>query len=144
MCHVWRSDIYTKQRQKLLTWPTYPRAVADFWTSFLSVKKLIILKGSIVKCKPKIVNVPWFAGLNRAELPGKVGKETEKLDNQTRITAGYLAKSYWPWKQKYTNSKANSTIFKFALKEIASILHRFPGSCKPFRQSWELQKLDIL
>lgn len=41
-----------------LTCATYPRAVADFWISFLSVKKLIFLKDNKCKCRPRIVMDP--------------------------------------------------------------------------------------
>jgi hypothetical protein len=46
------------RKEKEQTCATYPRAVADLWTSLLSLKKLIFLKGSRVKCRPKIVKDP--------------------------------------------------------------------------------------
>lgn len=52
------SRVKGKMEVVKLTCATYPRAVADFCISFLSVKKLIFLKDSIVNCRPRIVKDP--------------------------------------------------------------------------------------
>ena len=64
--------------EKEHTWATYPRAVADLWTSFLSVKKLIFLNGSTVRCRAEIVKDPWSIGFDSAEFPEKGKREREQ------------------------------------------------------------------
>jgi len=66
-----RSEVKKAREVLKLTCATYPKAVADFWISFLSVKKLIFLNDSILKCRPWIVKDPWLTGLSSGGVPGK-------------------------------------------------------------------------
>lgn len=85
--------IFNKDREH--TWATYPSAVADLWTSFLSVKKLIILEGGIVNCRPKIVSDAWFTGLDLAEFPVKnILKRKTKSKNKKRKNRIWVLKAW--------------------------------------------------
>lgn len=67
----------------------YPKAVADFWISFLFVKKLIFVNGSIVSCRPIIVSDSRLTGFEPAEFPDKKSKKKKKIRSFTS-TAGPL------------------------------------------------------
>ena len=62
------------QDEREHTWATYPKADADLWVSFLSLKKLIFLNGSTFKFRPNIVKDPWLTGLDPEEFPGGMKK----------------------------------------------------------------------
>lgn len=66
-----RSEVKKTGEVLKLTCATYPKAVADFWISFLSVKKLIFLNDSMLKCRPWIVKDPWLTGLSSGGVPGQ-------------------------------------------------------------------------
>lgn len=92
-----------RERVREHTWATYPSAVADLWTSFLSVKKLMILEGGMVNCRPKIVSDAWFTGLDLAEFPGKniLRRKTENKNLSPKIMASTL----WRLREKQKSWK---------------------------------------